>query len=130
MEQSRTKRPTDVGDISRTDVGERVVAFLRALYETKWHERVAADLRVSVHTIKRLDERKSAPSAPLLLRMILRYGPEFLKAVLPPAFNPLWLDAGHRAEQLAALEADIAARNKWRDELKRSFRSKLESGGT
>lgn len=119
MEQSRTKRSTSVGQITRTDVGERVVAYLRARHQTKWHERVACELDVSVHRIKRLDERKSAPSADLFVRMMLRYGPDFVKAVVTPACTPRWLDAGHRAETLDALNANIEANLRERDRILR-----------
>lgn len=105
MGQSRRAARTSVFE-DRTDVAGRVVAFLRGLYPQKWADCVAADLGVSVHTIRKLEERGSAPSLALFSRMVLAYGPAVMCAALPEV--PEWLGDAERTARLSALEAEQA----------------------
>lgn len=100
------RRPTSVAH-ERTCVADRVLAFLRARYPMKMHEAVAADCRVSIATIRKLEERGSAPSLPLFWRMADAYGPAFVHAV----FGFAWLDEAAMAARQRALEASIAAQS-------------------
>lgn len=106
MKHGSLRRPTSVlGE--RTTVAERVLAYLRDRYPLKMPEAVAADLGVSIATIRKLDERNSAPSLPLFGRMINAYGPAFAHAV----FGCAWLNEAAMAARQSALEASIAAQS-------------------
>ncbi|GBD48144.1 hypothetical protein [Methylopila sp. Yamaguchi] len=95
--------------------GERVCAFLRAIYPEKTAANVAADTGVPARTVEKWLERLSSPSWPHGLRLVAAYGPEFLCAVMdtPPA----WLTEAGRAAARAQLEAQIAEIEALREEL-------------
>ena len=98
------RRPTTVAS-ERTTVAERVLAYLRQRYPLKMPEAVAADIGVSVATIRKLEERASAPSLAVFWRMADVYGAAFLYA----AFGFEWLDALAGEQKALQLEASIAA---------------------
>ena len=106
MRQSRAKHPTTVGK-QRSDISERVVAFLRHRHPAKWADSAAAELNVSRSTLSKLEERGSAPSLALFGRMGAVYGPEFIAYVFP-AWS--WLSPIGRAERQERLESEIAER--------------------
>ena len=104
MGQGSTTKPTSVakpatfvaGDVSQqrhrnvashnvanSTYGERVCAWLIALYPRKTADCVADDLRCAPATIRKMLERRSAPAFGLGLRMLDAYGPDFAAAVLP-----------------------------------------------
>lgn len=87
----------------RLDVAEKTFAFLRRLYPYKLYENVAADLGCSAGTIRKMEERGSAPSLPMFCRMVDAYGPPFLYAVT----GWEWLDPSLREERLVELEDNI-----------------------
>lgn len=93
---------------SRTDVGDRVIAFLRQRHPSKTPDHVAVETGVPAGTIQKWLDRGSAPSVAHYCRLWLAYGPEFLVATAGQA--PAWLDAAHRAEEATRLKAEIAAR--------------------
>ena len=93
---------------SRTDVGDRVNAFLRQRHPHKTPDHVAVETGVPAGTVQKWLDRGSAPSVAHYCRLWLAYGPEFLAATIERA--PAWLDAAHRAEEAARLKAEIAAR--------------------
>lgn len=99
MGQLSQKPSTHVA--SRERLAERVIAFLRRKHPQKMPEAVAAETGVSAHTIRKMEERLSAPSAAVFVALGDAYGAEFLHAVT----GWRWLDGAHRAEKLAALEA-------------------------
>lgn len=105
MRQSRVKSPTVVG--ARSEISDRIVAFLRARHPAKWADAAAAELRVSRSTLAKLEERGSAPSLALFGRMGAVYGPDFIASVFP-AWS--WLTPIGRAERQARLESEIAER--------------------
>ena len=88
----------------RTNVAERMIAFLRQRYPVKTADNVAVDLGCSAETVAKMIERVATPNAVTFGRMILAYGPAFLVAVYPKA--PAWLDEAHRRERQEALRAE------------------------
>lgn len=88
----------------RTDVAERMIAFLRKRYPSKTAENVALDLGCSPETVAKMMERVTTPNAVTYGRLIFAYGPAFLVAVYPKA--PAWLDEAHRRERQDALRAE------------------------
>jgi hypothetical protein len=88
----------------RTNVAERIIAFLRHRYPTKTADNVAADLGCSSETVTKMMDRMTTPNAVTFGRMILTYGPAFLIAVYPKA--PTWLDEAHRRERREVLRAE------------------------
>lgn len=99
MGQLSNKSSTSVA--SRERLAERVIAFLRRRHPVKMPEAVAAETGISAHTIRKMEERASAPSLAVFIALGSAYGPEFLHAVS----GWRWLDAESRAEKLAAIEA-------------------------
>jgi DNA-binding XRE family transcriptional regulator len=99
MGQLSQKPPTSVA--SRERLAERVIAFLRRKHPHKMPDAVAAETGVSAHTIRKMEERASAPSLAVFLALGHAYGPEFLHAVS----GWRWLDAESRAEKLNQIEA-------------------------
>lgn len=89
-----------------TDVGDRVVGFLRRLHPAKTAALVAADTGCGVDAVEKWLERASVPNGRAMLRLFLAYGPEFICAVVdnPPA----WLDARRGAARQVELESSIA----------------------
>jgi len=108
MGQSRKSVRTNVSD-DRASVSERVVGLLRNLYPSDWSKNVARDLEASVHTVRKLDERGSAPSLALFKRMVREYGPEALAVLFDDEDSPEWLSDTVRAWRLAKLEHEMAA---------------------
>lgn len=102
MGQSSQKPPTHVA--SREKLAERVIAFLRRKHPHKMPEAVAAETGVSAHTIRKMEERLSAPSAVVLVALGSAYGPEFVHSVT----GWRWLDAESRAEQRQELARERA----------------------
>lgn len=100
MGQLSQKKSTDVGS-DRTTVAERVVAFLRTRHPHKMAECVAAETGINAGTIRKLEERLSAPSLAVFGRLGCAYGPEFLHAV----FGWDWLDRDVRENKLRELES-------------------------
>ncbi len=98
MRISSAKLPTDVGD--------RVISFLRRMHPSKTAQAVAADTGCGVDAIEKWLERASVPNGRAMLRLFLAYGPPFICAVVdnPPA----WLDERQRAVRRIELEAGIA----------------------
>lgn len=105
MGQLSQKHPTCVVSrqkpADREVLAQRVIAFLRTMHPHKMPESVAALTGISPHTIRKLEERHSAPSAVVLDAMGEAYGPEFLHAV----FGWRWLDAYSRAQKLNEIDA-------------------------
>lgn len=87
--------------LNRTVVADRVLAFLRARHPQKMAECVAAETGINVHTIRKLEERSSAPSITTFMLLGAAYGPEFLHAV--SGWD--WLNENVRARRIADLEA-------------------------
>lgn len=89
-----------------TDVGDRVVGFLRRLHPSKTAALVSADTGCSIDAIEKWLERASVPNGIAMIRLFLAYGPDFICAVVddPPA----WLDARRSAARQIELEAGIA----------------------
>jgi len=102
MGQLSQKPPTCVA--SRAKAAERVIAFLRSRHPHKMHESVAALTGVSVHTIRKMEERCSAPSLPVFFALGKAYGAEFVHAVS----GWRWLDEAARDEKLEDLARDRA----------------------
>ena len=99
-----------------TDVGDRVVGFLRRLHPSKTAQSVAAETGCGVDAIEKWLERASVPNGRAMLRLFLAYGPAFLCAVVdnPPA----WLDARQSAARQIELEASIARQRAELDQLR------------
>jgi hypothetical protein len=89
-----------------SDFEARANAWLRGRHPGKTAECVAADIGISVNTVRKWLSRESRPNAVAVFRLIAAYGPEFLAAVYPKA--PAWLSSIVRAERLASLDAEIA----------------------
>ena len=100
-----------------TDVGQRLVHFLRSLYPSGTAKNVARDTGLTVASVEKLLERQSAPNSAGFVAFTLAYGPDFLGAVLPRA--PAWLDRAMRAERQADLENKIEAAQRELEELRR-----------
>lgn len=107
MRQSRQALRTSVFD-DRAHVARRVGDFLRGLYSADWAKSVARDLDVSVHTVRKLDERDSAPSLAQFKRMVKAYGPEAVAALFDDSDAPEWLSDAVRQHRLSVLEAKRA----------------------
>lgn len=90
----------------RTDVADRIVAFLRARYPAKTAENVAADIGGAPGTIQKLIDRGSAPSALLFTRLVCAYGASFLRAAIETP--PDWVVVAAREQELADLRAEQA----------------------
>ena len=99
-------------------VGERIVDFLRGLYDRKTAESVAADLqglgrKVSASTVAKWLERTSVPSGETMLDLFRLYRFAFLHAVMPE--DDAVAEAARQEKRVrllreqAALEAEIAA---------------------
>ena len=99
-----------------TNVGARVVAFIRARHPGKTADNVAAETGVSAASVAKWLERGNAPNAVAMLMLIAAYGPEFLASVVPHA--PNWLSAAARAEQLAAIDAEFASLQRRKEALR------------
>ncbi len=98
-----------VDSIARSDgtvVHERVIAFLRAQHPVWTAKRVAADTGISPATITKWMDRGSAPSLAHVWRLGCAYGLDFLAAVYVEVDA---VEAARRADELAALEARVAA---------------------
>ena len=85
----------------------RLIRFLRSAYPGKTIDHVAEDLGVPRGTAKNWVEGKSVPGFIHTLKLIAKYGPEFLVAVYPNA--PRWLDQAYRDHQEAKLNSQIEA---------------------
>ena len=92
--------------IQPTDVGNRVVGFLRRLHPNKTAVAVAADTGCGIDAVEKWLERASVPNGLAMIRLFLAYGPDFICAVVdnPPA----WLDARQSAARQIELESSIA----------------------
>lgn len=101
--------------VSPTNVGSRVVHFLRARHPSKTADNISAETGINAGTVSKWLERASVPGGIAILRLAAAYGPEFLLAAYPKA--PAWLDAAARAQRLAALDAQLAALQDERDSL-------------
>ncbi len=101
------KNTTLVG--RRLDLSDRVVAFLRHRHGAKWAECASAATRWSISAFRKLEERGSAPSMPMLDDLGAAYGAEFVASAFPawrfmaPAVNAMRQDR---------LESDIAAKRR------------------
>lgn len=104
--KSVRSRQTD--SAARTNVGERVIAFLRQRHPIKTADNVAADSGVPAGTVQKWLDRGSAPSVVHFARLVSAYGPDV--AALAFASPPAWLDHAQRTERAAILRAEIAAR--------------------
>lgn len=93
---------------ARTDVGERVIGFLRHLHPTKTAENVSIESGVPAGTVQKWLDRGSAPSVVHFARLVSAYGPDFLATAF--ASPPAWLNQAVREERAATLKAEIAAR--------------------
>lgn len=107
MGQSRKSTRTNVSD-DRASVSERLIGFLRRVYPSDWSKNVARDLDASVHTVRKLDERGSAPSLALFKRMVREYGPETISTLFDDGEAPEWLSDTVRAWRLAQLESEMS----------------------
>lgn len=107
MRQSHHECHTD-GWNERSDLSDRVVAFLKSAHPQKTAEHVAVELKISVCTVQKWIERHSAPSAWMLLRMVSAYGPEFLAAVMGEG-APGWLRKDAHDARRAEIEAQMSA---------------------
>lgn len=87
----------------KIDVSSKAFAFFRRIYPQKMHENVAADIGCSPATLRKMEDRGSAPSLPMFCRMVDAYGPSFLLAVT----GWKWLDANVREAKTAALKSQI-----------------------
>jgi hypothetical protein len=94
---------------NRTEVAERVIAFLRETYPSKTAENVASDIGVSIHAVEKWLARESAPSLPTFGILAMAYGPEFVARVFP---SLTWLDPVVRRRMADKLESEIAERER------------------
>lgn len=90
-----------------SDVGSRVIDFLRKRYPQKTAEHVSADTGIASATISKWIERASVPGGIAIIVLTASYGPEFLNTIMhsPPA----WLDEAARSEEQRKIKAEIAA---------------------
>jgi hypothetical protein len=93
------------GKISEASA-DGAIAFLRQLYPVKTGAHVEADTGISADTYRKWEDGIAKPSWSHVWRLICRYGPAFMCAVLPNP--PEWLDADRRAERQRQLDHDIA----------------------
>ncbi|WP_448953048.1 hypothetical protein [Labrys neptuniae] len=94
----------------------RLTRFLKAAYPGKTIDNVAQDLGVARGTAKNWVEGKSTPGFFHMLKLIGKYGPEFLVAVYPKA--PRWLDQAYRDHQETILANQMEALQRKREALR------------
>lgn len=87
-------------------MAERVLGFLERLYPYNTAMMVARDTRLHRPTISKWFERRSAPSAQALARLIAAYGPDFVAAMVGDSLPWLTVAAWH--ERRVTFEADQA----------------------
>lgn len=87
--------------------GERIAAYLRALYPQKTAANVAVDTGSSVAQVEKWLGGDVCPNGAAILRMICAYGPDFIKSALGDQC-PAWLDAAHNAAEDARRENQIS----------------------
>jgi hypothetical protein len=85
---------------------EGFAAFLRSLYPRDTAANVADDVEISDRTVDNYLNLTATPRGPVFARFIKRYGPAFLRAVMPNA--PAWLDDATAAEELRQAEENLA----------------------
>jgi transcriptional regulator with XRE-family HTH domain len=102
MQSSNFDRPCVRSE--RETFSEKIVLFMRRKHPSKTAERVAADTGINVHTVRKFQDRVSAPSIVMLNRLAEAYGIEFLHFV----FGWNFLDPDGRAAKQRALEARFA----------------------
>lgn len=98
MAKSEPKR---IPVCTKAGADTNLTRFFREAYPGKTIDNVALDLGVPRGTAKNWVEGKSTPGFFHTLKLIGKYGPEFLVAVYPNA--PRWLDQAYRDHQ----EADL-----------------------
>ena len=102
----------------RTGVNlDGVARFLRNIYPTNTAANVAADTRIKARTVERWLAGAGGIGGAHYTALWLAYGPEFLVAATFE--TPAWLDRAAKDAELAALDLEIEAAMKRRDEAKR-----------
>ena len=91
-------------ELGPTEVGERTYSFLTRLYPSKTAVKVSADTGLSVASLEKMLERRSAPGPKTWPILATTYRGKFLAAVVPDL--AAWLDPLIQAERLAQLQAD------------------------
>lgn len=89
---------------SPKDLGERIVAYLRALYREKLVDRVSDDLGFGRSRVAKWIEGASVPDGFAIVRMIEVYGAPFLDAIVAAP----WVDPVADAARLAEAERAYA----------------------
>ena len=105
-QQSRPSRQMSAGE--RTDVAERVVAYLRQQHPFDTAKHVATRTGHKVETVQKLLDRCSMPSGVFLLDLMLAYEADFLAEIMADA-APEWVIMARRLSRQSALEAQLAA---------------------
>ena len=95
------------GVCSNAALMDRIITHLREVHPRKPADFVAAEIGISVNTVRKWFSGESTPSAPAVFALINAYGPEFIAAAVPDA--PSWLRSAVRTEQLEALKAQADA---------------------
>lgn len=113
MAKSESKR-IPVCSVAGADTN--LTRFFKSAYPGKTIDNVALDLGVPRGTAKNWVEGKSVPGFVHTLKLIAKYGPEFLVAVYPNA--PRWLDQAYRDHQQAKLLSQREAINRRLEELR------------
>lgn len=106
LQQSRTNRQMSATE--RTEVAERVVAYLRRQHPTNTAKHVAQRTGHNVETVQKLLERCSMPSGVFLLDLMVAYEADFLVEIMRDA-APAWVAEANRLSRQAALEAQLSA---------------------
>lgn len=86
--------PKQILVCTKAGADTNLMRFFKAAYPGKTIDNVALDLGVPRGTAKNWVEGKSVPGFFHTLKLIAKYGPEFLVAVYPNA--PRWLDQAYR----------------------------------
>lgn len=105
-QQSRLSRQMSAGE--RTEVAERVVAYLRRQHPFDTAKNVANRTGHKVETVQKLLDRCSMPSGVFLLDLMIAYEADFLADIMVDA-APEWVVMAQRMSRQAALEAQLAS---------------------
>ena len=104
MTRSSGQAMRQQSELGPTEVGERTYTFLTKLYPFKTAARVSADTGLSMSSVEKMLERRSAPGPKTWPVLATTYRSRFLAAVVPDLAE--WLDPAIQAERLAQLQAD------------------------
>jgi hypothetical protein len=89
----------------RTELGERVCAFLRQRHPYSTAHKVEAETGIRFETVVMWLLRGSAPSGWAMLLLVCAYGPEFIAAVRDDP--PRWVDLAAAAEDQQRLSEQL-----------------------